>query len=103
VEEDFFDRANVEIMNKKVKGIDVEESLLYLKGQKDPIEFDKLIFAWGSEKIRLSKEYSNVHYIEDKYSHAKMHNDLLKSKKILIMGDTFEALQLASSAREYLD
>jgi hypothetical protein len=30
------------------------------------MEFDKLLIAWGAEKKRLKKEYSNVYYLEDR-------------------------------------
>jgi hypothetical protein len=44
-----------------------------------------------------------VHYIEDRHSHAKVHNQLLKANNILVMGNSFEALQIAQSCRTYLD
>jgi thioredoxin reductase len=61
------------------------------------------MIAWGSYKKRLNKEYSNVFYLEDRHSHARCHNELLKAKTIVIMGGTFEAYQTASSIRSYLD
>jgi thioredoxin reductase len=74
-----------------------------VKGVKDAIHFDKLMVAWGSYKKRLAKEYSNVFYLEDRHSHARCHNEMLKAKSIVVMGGTFEAYQTASSIREYLD
>jgi len=59
--------------------------------------------AWGSTKRRLQKEYSNVHYLDDRYAHARCHNALLKAKTVVILGTTFEAYQTAASARDYLD
>lgn len=103
VEEDFLDRANVDIIRDAVKYIDAEEQEIGLKGMKKPIKFEKLLIAWGHNKARLAQEYPNVHYIEDKFSHAKIHNNLLRAKKILVMGNTFESYQVASSVREYLD
>lgn len=44
-----------------------------------------------------------MHYIEDRYSHAKVHNELLKAKSVVIMGGTFEAFTIAQAARTYLD
>lgn len=36
-------------------------------------------------------EYSNVYYLEDRFAHAKCHNEILKAKCIVVMGGTFEA------------
>ena len=72
-------------------------------GLRKPLYFDKIIVAWGAEKNNLDKSYTNVHYIEDRFSHAKVHNDLLKAKKVVIMGNTFDAIQTAQSTRTYLD
>jgi hypothetical protein len=36
-------------------------------------------------------DYTNVHYLEDRFSHAKCHNELIKAKEIAIIGGTFEA------------
>ena len=77
--------------------------MLLVKGVKEPIKFDKIMVAWGSYKKRLGKEYSNVYYLEDRHSHARCHNELLKAKSIVVMGGTFEAFQTAASIREYLD
>jgi len=59
------------------------------------LHFDKVVVAWGAEKKRINtmKEgiYSNLYYIEDRHSHAKIHNELLKAKVIVVMGGTFEA------------
>ena len=61
------------------------------------------MIAWGAEKRKLQKTFTNVHYIEDRFSHAKLHNSLIKAKNIVIMGNTFEAYQTAQGVREYLD
>lgn len=55
------------------------------------LDFDKLLIAWGSRKQRLDKEYSNVFYLEDRISHARCHNELIKAKQVVVMGGTFEA------------
>ena len=66
-----------------------------------------MLIAWGSQKNKLGiseeKKYSNIYYIEDRHSHAKVHNEILKAKSIVVMGGTFEAFQIASSIRQYLD
>lgn len=62
-----------------------------------------MLIAWGSTKKRMAKEYSNVHYLEDRYAHARCHNALLKAKTVCILGQTFEAYQTAASTRDYLD
>jgi hypothetical protein len=50
--------------------------------------------AWGAEKNKLGPElsFSNVLYIEDRLSHAKVHNALLKAKNVVVLGNTLEAL-----------
>ena len=90
-DQDFLDRANVMVMKGQIKKIDKDKKQIYLKGVKDVISFDKMLIAWGSHKKRLKKEYSNVFYLEDRYSHAKCHNEILKAKKIVIMGETIDA------------
>lgn len=103
VEDDFLDRANVDIIKGDVRHIDVENRQIVIKGLKKPLEFEKVIIAWGAEMDRLEKSYSNVYYIEDRYTHANIHNKLIKAKKIVVLGNAFEAVQMANSAREYLD
>ena len=103
VEEDYLDRANVDVVKGEIKTVDLNNNKIVVKGVKEPIEFDKVMIAWGSYKKRLNKEYSNVFYLEDRHSHARCHNELLKAKTIVIMGGTFEAYQTASSIRSYLD
>lgn len=103
VEEDYFDRANVDVIKGEIKTIDLNKNEIVVKGVKEQIRFDKVMIAWGSYKKRLGKEYSNVFYLEDRHSHARCHNEMLKAKNIVIMGGTFEAYQTAASVREYLD
>jgi thioredoxin reductase len=91
VEEDYFDRANIDVVKGEVKTIDLNQNQIVVKGVKEPINFDKVMIAWGSYKKRLSKEYSNVFYLEDRHSHARCHNELLKAKSVVVMGGTFEA------------
>ncbi len=80
VEEDYLDRANVDVVRGEVKTIDFNYNLITVKGVKNQIKFDKIMLAWGSYKKRLGKEYSNVFYLEDRHSHARCHNELLKAK-----------------------
>lgn len=103
VEEDYLDRANVDVVKGEIKSIDLNKNEVIVKGVKDPIKFDKVMVAWGSFKKRLATEYSNVYYLEDRHAHARCHNEILKAKSIVVMGGTFEAFQTASSIREYLD
>ena len=44
-----------------------------------------------------------MHVIEDRFSHAKVHNELLRANQVVILGNTFEAYQVAQSARTFLD
>lgn len=45
-----------------------------VKGLRKPIKFEKVLVAWGAEKDKLKTNYANVYYIEDRFSHAKVHN-----------------------------
>lgn len=103
VEPDYLDRANVDVVRGEVKQLDLNKNLLWVKGHTESINFDKILIAWGSAKPRLSKEYSNVYYLEDRHSHARCHNEILKAKSIVVMGGSFEAYQTAASIRDYLD
>jgi len=91
VEDDYLDRANVDIIRGLVTRIDVKNQQIVIKGMRKPLKFDKCLVAWGAEKMKLEKSYPNVHYIEDRFSHAKVHNDLIKAKRVVVMGSTFEA------------
>ena len=116
VDDDYLERANVEVVKGDIKTIDLSKNIIVIGGLKKPIEFNKLLFAFGSFKKRLSTKttsddaqantassYSNVFYLEDRFSHAKFHNNLLKAKTIVVLGGTFEAYQAAASIRDYLD
>ena len=50
-----------------------------------------MLIAWGAYKKRLAKDYTNVHYLEDRYSHAKCHNEIIKAEKIVALGKTMDA------------
>lgn len=77
------DRANVEVVKGEVRAIDFNKKHIKVNGQKKPIEFDKVMIAWGAYKQRLKSQnetqYSNVFYLEDRFSHAKCHNEILKA------------------------
>jgi len=102
-DQDFLDRANITVFKGEIKNIDTQKKEISLKGVSGKIPFDKLLVAWGSFKKRLNKDYSNVFYLEDRYAHAKCHNDILKANKIVVFGSTMDAYQVASSMREYLN
>lgn len=103
VEDDYLDRANIDIIKGDVRHLDIDNRQIIIKGQRKPIDFEKVIVAWGAEADKLQKSYSNVHYIEDRFTHAAIHNKLIAANKVVVLGNTFEAVQLANSAREYLD
>ena len=103
VEEDYLDRANIDVVKGEIKTIDLNHNQIVVKGVKEAIKFDKVMIAWGAYKQRLNQEYSNVFYLEDRHSHARCHNEMLKAKTIVVMGGTFEAYQTAASVRDYLD
>ena len=88
---DFLDRANITVIKGQVKAIDKDKKLVKIRGIKDVINFDKLLIAWGSYKKRLTQDYSNVFYLEDRYAHAKCHNEIIKAKKIVVLGHTMDA------------
>lgn len=56
VEKDFMDRANVEVLKGEVSQINFNNHSIVVKGQKKPIDFDKILVAWGSYKKRLNSE-----------------------------------------------
>jgi NADH dehydrogenase FAD-containing subunit len=93
VESDYLNRANVDVIRGEIGGIDLNNNTIKIKGHKEIIKFDKLLIAWGAHKSRLREEksYSNIYYLEDRQSHARVHNEILKAKNICIMGGTFEA------------
>ena len=99
---DFLDKANITVIKGDIKSIDKAKKTIKVKGMKHQIEFDKMLIAWGSYKKRLNKDYSNVFYLEDRYSHAKCHNEILKAEKIMVLGSNLDAYQTASSGRSYL-
>ena len=103
MEQDFLDKANIKVVKGNVANIDYEKKTIKVRGLAKPIDYDKCLFAVGSSKKRLAKEYSNVHYLEDRHAHAKCHNAIIKAKSIMVLGHTFEAYQIAASTRIYLD
>jgi NADH dehydrogenase FAD-containing subunit len=48
VEEDYLDRANIDVIKGEIKAIDLNKNQLIIKGTNGPIEFDKILIAWGS-------------------------------------------------------
>ena len=62
-----------------------------------------MIVAWGANQDKLGAAYTNVHYIEDRFSHAKIHNEILKAKKVTVLGNSLDAVSIAQSTRDYLD
>jgi len=50
VEEDFLDRANIDVIKGQVSNIDCDERQITIKGLNKPIHFDKVLVAWGAEK-----------------------------------------------------
>lgn len=80
VEDGFFEAANVRVMKGELKAFDPKKKYVDLKGSKERVYFDKILFAWGSEKKRLKGDWSNVFYLEDRQAHARVHNEILKAK-----------------------
>jgi NADH dehydrogenase FAD-containing subunit len=76
VEEDFFDRAKIDIIQGEIMSIDPRNRVINFKNSKETVVFDKMMIAWGATKKNLGKKYSNVFEIEDIYSHAKVHNEI---------------------------
>lgn len=102
-EDDFLDKANVTVMRGRVKWIDLEKKYIEMAGAKRKIEFDKVLVAWGADKRRFKAEGTNIFYLEDKQSHARVHNELLKAKQVVVFGGSVEAYQIAATCRDYLD
>ena len=53
VEEDFLDRANVDVVKGDVKAIDLNHKHVVIRGSNKPIKFDKVLCAWGANKKKL--------------------------------------------------
>ena len=90
-------------MHGEIQHLDVPNQRLMLEGQNKHIYYDKILLAPGSYKHRLNQEYSNAFYLEDRQAHARVHNEILKAKTIVILGGTLEAYQTAAAVRDYLD
>ena len=101
VEPDLFQKANVEVWNTKITKIDHDERMVYTKDNKK-IPFEAILFAGSSTKVSPSN-YVNVHCLNDYESHANAHNNVIKSNHVAVLGSTFEAFQIASSIRSYLN
>jgi len=54
VEENFFEAANIRVMKGELKELDVDNKRIKLRGDHKYWEFDKILFAWGSEKAKLA-------------------------------------------------
>jgi NADH dehydrogenase FAD-containing subunit len=54
VEEDYFDRANIDVVKGEIKTIDLNKKEIVVKGLKKPMPFDKILIAWGANKKRLN-------------------------------------------------
>ena len=102
VEQDLFSKANIEVINSQISKIDWNKREITFKNSDKKISFESLLFAGGSRKEKGWK-YSNVFVITDYDSHAKVYNEVLKSRHTCIQGSTFEAFQLAASIRKQLD
>lgn len=66
-----------------------------IQGLRKPLKFDKVLVTWGAQKMNLAQGGQNVICIDDKHSHARAHNALIKAKKVLVVGNTFETIDLA--------
>jgi hypothetical protein len=53
VEDDYLDRANIDIIRGRVNEINIEDRTIKVKGMRKPIKFEKLLVAWGAEKEKL--------------------------------------------------
>ena len=74
VEEDYLTRCNVDIKTGAIKHIDIDNKVIHFGGKTDRLPYDKVLIAWGSQKKKLNKEYTNVFYLEDRFAHARVHN-----------------------------
>ena len=54
VENDYLDRANVDVIKGNVKMIDVKNNKMQVSGYRTPIKFDKVLVAWGADRKRLN-------------------------------------------------
>lgn len=89
------------VLKHPIKNINWQKQEIILKGGRTTqLLYDKLLIAWGSHKKRLKDEYSNVYYLEDRVSHQRCTQDMLRAKTVVILGGTMDAYQTACSVRE---
>ena len=50
VEDDYLDRANIDIIRGRVNEINIEDRTIKVKGMRKPIKFEKLLVAWPTTK-----------------------------------------------------
>lgn len=69
-------------------------------GDGSKLKFSKCLLSCGSEKLKEFEEYENVFQLNSIKDHAKIHNSVKDSKRVVIYGSNFEAYELASSVKE---
>lgn len=69
VEDDFFEKAHIDIVDSAINRIQDDSRTVFLKnGQK--VEYSRILLASGSVKQKLNKAFGNVIAIDDFESHA---------------------------------
>ena len=104
LDNDFLSKHKILLFDDRVSTIDAGRKIISLKsGQKMP--FDKVLIATGSGRAVLREEYKNLHYLFNIVDHAKIHNEIIKNSttSVVIIGNNFRAIEIASSIRRYLD
>lgn len=54
VEDDYLDRANIDILRGSIKSIDIDKGEMCINGLRKPVKFHKMLVAWGSDREKLS-------------------------------------------------
>ena len=59
VDDDYLERANVEVVKGDIKTIDFNKNHIVVAGMKQPLPFNKIIMAYGAYKKRLTSGVGN--------------------------------------------
>ena len=97
---EWYKKQNIDlILNNPVKNINSFKKVINLSDKKK-YKYDHLIIATGSilNKIELSCDESNIHYLRTLEDSINIKKDLITSKDIVVIGAGYIGLEIASSA-----
>ena len=97
---EWYKKQNIDlILNNSVKSINCFNKVIHLSDKRQ-YRYDHLIIATGSilNKIQLSCNESNIHYLRTMEDSKNIRKDLITSKNIVVIGAGYIGLEIASSA-----